>query len=76
MIRFYEDDVNTLTIEILRCPAISYMRKIGHPVSRYYRYTTTLLYKRLSENSGLNFSLLYYDDATGAARMQFIKKEK
>lgn len=66
---------NSLEVEIKKCPAVTYMRSIGHPVSEWYRLTSSLLYKRLAENANLEFSLNDYDEETGASKMIFTERK-
>lgn len=65
----------TLKIEIRECPALKYMKSVGHKASKWHKYTTTLLYQRLADNSDLYFELDYYDSDTGGSRFIFKEKE-
>lgn len=62
---------NILTVEISECPAMSFMRSIGHEPSEWYRYTTSVLYAEIARLCGMTFELAQYDEKTGAATMRF-----
>ena len=60
-----------LTVEISECPAMSFMRSIGHEPSEWYKYTTSVLYAEIARICGMTFELVRFDEKTGAAILKF-----
>ena len=64
-----------LRVNISDCPAIKFMRSIGTEPSKWYGYTTTLLYSELAKVCGLGFELISYEPVTGRASFEFREAE-
>ncbi|PWM47051.1 MAG: hypothetical protein DBX47_01330 [Clostridiales bacterium] len=62
---------NSLTVEVSECPAMKFMRSTGHEPSKYYGYTTKILYAVLAQICGFEFNLSDYDEKTGKAKFIF-----
>lgn len=60
-----------LHVEISYCPAVSYMKSTGHEPSRWYRETTSVMYRVLAEMLDLTFTLERYDEENGATAFNF-----
>ena len=60
-----------LTVEISECPAMCFMRSIGHEPSEWYKYTTSVLYAEIARICGMTFELVRFDEKTGAAILKF-----
>ena len=64
---------NMLTVSIGYCPAIKHLKDTGRSVSKWYKYTTTTVMKKLSMECEANFEMISYDDNSGAAQFRFTK---
>jgi len=62
-----------LIVEVSRCPALYEITTAGYKPSRWFVMTTSVVYGRLAQMAGLHFSLLRYDEETGAAAFSFAK---
>ena len=62
---------NELKINVDRCPAISYMRSIGHEPSPWYKELTSTVNRVIAEKSGVGFEMISYDEKTGRASYRF-----
>ncbi len=64
-------DGGKLTVNVKYCPGVKYLKDTGRIVSPWYRYTTEVVMKALSEKAGVSFKMLSYDEETGAACYTF-----
>lgn len=55
-----------LTVTVDKCPAIEYMRSLGQKPSEYFIECTKTLYDEIAKESGLAFTLEYYNEMGGA----------
>ena len=55
-----------LTVTVDKCPAIEYMRSLGQTPSEYFIECTKTLYDEIAKESGLAFTLEYYNEMGGA----------
>ena len=60
-----------LKVTIDRCPAVSYMRSIGHEPSQWYRELTSTVNRVIAEKAGVGFELISYETETGKAAYRF-----
>lgn len=65
-------DQNTLTVNISRCPAVSYMHEVGSTPSPWYSMTTRVVMETIAADTGYQFVMDAYDEQTGAASYRFI----
>ncbi len=65
---------DSLLVNIHYCPAVKHLRATGREVSPWYRYTTEVVMEVLAEAGGYGFSMVSYDEDTGAASYRFEKK--
>lgn len=66
-------DKNTLKVKVKYCPGVNFLTKSGKKVSSWYRYTKETVMEAIAEKSGLNFTLLFYDEVTGASEYEFTR---
>lgn len=62
---------NSLTVNVSYCPAVQHLHETGRKISPWYRYTTEDVMATLAEESGFKFTMVSYDDTTGAASYRF-----
>ena len=62
-----------LKVKIDRCPAVCYMKSIGHTPSKWYKETTYTVYTVLAEMCGLDFTVGYYSEEDGSAEFRLVK---
>ena len=62
-----------LKIFIDKCPAITFMKSIGHIPSKWYKETTYTVYAVLAEMCELKFVVNYYNEQDGSTEFKFIK---
>ncbi|MBT3319624.1 MAG: hypothetical protein HN948_06295 [Clostridia bacterium] len=70
----FEMGVDTLTIVISKCPALSHMKKTNITPAAMFIETTRTIGLTLAEETGLSYELVTYDEATGASIQKFIGK--
>lgn len=63
-----------LAVQITQCPAVRFMKSIGHTPCQWYGETTKTVYKVIAEKSGLDFNLSYYEDETGKTEFTFTRR--
>lgn len=63
-----------LTVQISQCPAVRFMKSIGHTPCPWYGETTKTVYKVIAEKSGLDFNLSYYEVDTGKTEFTFTRR--
>ena len=71
-----EETEKRLKITIDKCPAITYMKSVGHKISKWYKQTTYITYEVLAKMCGLDFFVEYYNEEDGSTSFFFLKKEK
>ena len=62
-----------LKIKIDKCPAVTYMKSMGHIPSKWYKETTCTVYAVLAEMCGLRFEINYYNEYDGSTEFRFLK---
>ena len=67
---------NMLTVTVEKCPAVMYMKSIGHTPSKWYKETVYTVYKTLANMCGLAFKVEYYDEKDGSTKFIFKRIEK
>lgn len=60
-----------LAVTVSECPGVKYIKENGNDPTKWYIELTRTVNHVLGEMCGLNFSLLFYDDNTGAAKYRF-----
>ena len=65
----------SLLIKVKFCPAVKHLLSTGREVSPWYRYTTEFVMKALANKANAEFSMISYNENTGAAEYRFDKKE-
>ena len=65
---------NELSVLIDRCPAVTYMRSIGHEPSPWYRELTSTVNSIIAREGGFDFEMISYDEQTGKAAYRFCKR--
>ncbi len=65
---------NGLKVEVEYCPAVKHLKATGRDVSVWYRYTTEFVMEELAKSADCEFSMLCYDEDTGAASYEFHRK--
>ena len=68
-----EKGKGSLTVRVSRCPGVTHLHKIGQEVSPFYVFTTTVVMRELARRAGAQFTLLSYNEETGAAHYTFTK---
>ena len=63
-----------LLVEVSRCPAIAYMKSIGHTPSKWYIEETRTVNETIADNADLGFELIHYDIETGKAAYRFFRR--
>lgn len=62
---------DSLHVKIKYCPAVSYLKKTGRKISKWYKYTTETVMEVLAAKTGYKFQMCFYDESTGAAEYLF-----
>lgn len=65
---------NELLIEVDHCPAIAYMKSIGHTPSKWYIEETRTVNETIADNSDLGFEMLSYDTESGKTKYRFFRR--
>lgn len=60
-----------LSVKVLRCPGLEQLRRRSEEPAGCYEMTTGVLYDELAKICGLEFELISYDKAGGAAEFAF-----
>lgn len=68
-------DRGTLTVKVSKCPAVTHLHDTGRVVSSWYRYTTETVMETVASECGLDFTMVAYDDNSGAAEYRFSEKK-
>ena len=61
----------TLTITIDKCPAVMYMKSVGHTPCKWYKETVYTTYRTLADMCGLIFEVEYYSEDNGSTKFFF-----
>jgi hypothetical protein len=64
-------DKNVLTVKTLKCPAVTYMKSVGHVPSKWYKQTVYTVYGVLAKECGLDFEVKYYSEIDGSMEIVF-----
>jgi len=72
---FITETEDALTVSVLKCPAVSYMRGIGYEPSEWFYKSASVVYKTIADETGYGFEMVSYDRATGAAKFRFYKNQ-
>ena len=64
-------DGDTLKVKVHYCPGVKHLHSIGREVFPWYKYTTIVVMKVLAEKAGAEFTMINYDEETGAAEYRF-----
>lgn len=62
---------NFLTVTVSKCPAITYMKSVGHLPSKWYKETVYTVYGTLAKECGLYFNVVYYNECDGSMEIVF-----
>ena len=65
---------NALGVTVAECPGVKHLRKTGREVSAWYGSTTEMVMQTIADRCGLVFTMLRYDEETGAAEYRFEKR--
>lgn len=66
---------NRLDVKVNYCPAVRYMKSMGHEPSKWYEQTTRTVYCKLAQNCKLEFEMGKYDSKTGKTSYFFRRNE-
>ncbi len=64
-----------LKIMVDKCPAVIYMKSIGHTPSKWYKETTYTTYKVLADMCNLDFVVKYYNEEDGSTEFVFSRRK-
>ena len=65
-----------LTVQISECPAVRFMKSIGHTPCQWYGETVNTVYRVIAEKANMDFSLAYYEDETGKTEFSFTRRNE
>ncbi len=65
---------DSLHVSISACPAVAYLRAQGWTPSRWFGESTRVVMDEIGRQTGFEFNMLRYDEATGAAEYAFAQK--
>lgn len=68
-----EETENMVQVRIEYCPAVKHLHETGRVVSPWYRYTTEDVMDILAKEIGATFTMIFYNEETGAAEYRFEK---
>ena len=66
---------DTLHVWTAYCPAVRHLKATNREVTRWFSLTTSVPMKRIAEAAGAEFIMECYDDANGAMKYHFTKKQ-
>lgn len=66
---------NVLKIKVVKCPAVIFMKSIGHTPSKWYKETTYTTYKTLADMCKLDFVVNYYNEEDGSTEFTFTRRK-
>jgi len=70
VLKITEENGKTI-VEIDYCPAVKHLNDTGRTVTKWFKYSTTVVMETLAEYANLKFTLESYDDSTGKAKYYF-----
>lgn len=71
-ITFSEDE---FILKVEACPAVTHLRKNGHPVARLFHETTKTVNETICQDSEFLFELVEYDQQTGRSVQRFYRRK-
>ena len=71
----FERKDGSLVVRVAYCPAVKHLLSTGRTVSSYYRYTTESVMAIFAKEADLDFTMISYDEETGAAAYKFNKTQ-
>ncbi len=66
---------NALEIEQTACPGITHIRSLGQTPTPLYIETYRSVYSTLCDGTKLDYTLVFFDNETGACKQLFTKRE-
>ncbi len=60
-----------LCVEINYCPAVRHLVSTGRQVSKFFKYSTTVVMETLAKYANAKFVMEFYDDETGKTKYYF-----
>ena len=66
---------DSLTIKVDKCPAVTFMKSVGHVPSIWYKETTYTTYGILAKMCNLDFAVNYYHEEDGSTEFVFRRKK-
>jgi hypothetical protein len=63
-----------LFVDIKYCPAIAYMKSVGHTPSKWYIETTRTVNETIADITDYGFELIYYEPESGKATYRFFRR--
>ena len=66
---------DSLKVTVNKCPAVTYMKSIGHTPSKWYKETTYTTYKILADMCNLDFEVKYYNEEDGSTEFVFMRRK-
>jgi len=60
-----------LVVTVSRCPGVTYITESGNDPTKWYIECTRTVNQTIADMCGLSFTLLSYEEATGAAKYRF-----
>jgi len=63
-----------LRVSVSACPAVAFMKSVGHTPSKWYKQTTSAVNETIADELDCGFSMISYDEETGAAEYRFFKR--
>ena len=63
-----------LTVSVAKCPAVTYMKSVGHTPSKWYVEATRTVNQALADATGLGFEMQEYCEDNGKAKYRFFVK--
>ena len=64
-----------LKVTVDKCPAVTYMKSVGHVPSKWYKETTYTTYKVLADMCNLDFVVNYYNEEDGSTEFVFSRRK-
>lgn len=63
-----------LLVEVEYCPAVTFMKGVGHTPSKWYIETTRAVNETIADKTNYGFELLYYEAENGKAAYRFFRR--
>lgn len=64
---------NSLSVKIAYCPAVRHLHKTGREVTKWFNLSTEVVMATIAAECGYQFTMEFYDEASGAAAYRFEK---